>query len=737
MALLSGGALLGAEGPTQAASTQKMAELLKQTTARGNPMNNRFQSAAQIPILQKRLSDLPAGPETPAIRFQLAMALLNAGRNLEALEEFNRLEAHSGPRRDEADDANLLNLRLNQALCYMREAERLNCLSNHNADSCLLPLAGGGIHRWKEPARSSLSVLKKTLEEFKDNLAARWLYNVAAMTLGDYPQNVPSPWLIPTNAFASDIPFPRFRDVAPAAGVGPNELSGGSVVEDLDGDGLLDIMVTSIGLQDEMHFYHNDGDGSFSDRTRQAGLSGLTGGLNLVQADYNNDGQIDILVLRGAWMRDEGRYPNSLLRNRGDGTFEDVTEAAGLLSFHPTQTAVWLDFDGDGWLDLFIGNEHLPTGKRNLCELYRNQGDGTFKEIARQSGVTIAQYVKGVVAGDFNNDGKPDLYVSVLGSPNHLFRNDGPKDPTQGANAGWLFTEVAPAAGVTEPVDSFPCWFFDYNNDGWEDLFVAGYRIKDVGDIAADYLGLAGHGTRAKLYRNKGDGTFIDATEQAGLNRVLHTMGCNWGDLDNDGWPDFYLGTGDPDLLTLIPNRMFRNDRGLRFQDITTAGGFGHLQKGHGVSIADIDNDGDQDVYEDMGGAVTGDVYPNVLFENPGFTNHWIKLKLEGVRANRCAIGARVRVDFEERGQARSVHRTVGSSSSFGGNPLRLEIGLGSSTSIRQVEILWPGSGLRQHLGPLASDRFYGVKEGDDSPRELPLRRFQFPNHSHASHMGH
>jgi hypothetical protein len=107
-------------------------------------------------------------------------------------------------------------------------------------------------------------------------------------------------------------------------------------------------------------------------------------------------------------------------------------------------------------------------------------------------------------------------------------------------------------------------------------------------------------------------------TGAAKLDRVLHAMGSGFGDLDNDGWLDFYLGTGDPDLLTLIPNRMFRNAGGTHFQDVTTSGGFGHLQKGHGVSFADLDNDGDQDVHEDLGGAVTGDVYPNVLFENPG-----------------------------------------------------------------------------------------------------------------------
>ena len=488
-------------------------------------------------------------------------------------------------------------------------------------------------------------------------------------------------------------------------------------------------------MREPLRCYRNNGDGTFTERGREAGLEGLTGGLNLVPADFDNDGNLDVLVLRGAWMREEGRHPNSLLRNRGNGNFEDVTEAAGLLSFHPTQTAAWLDFDGDGWLDLFIGNESIPGQSRHLCELFRNQGNGTFKEIARLSGVTVQNYVKGVCAGDFNNDGRPDLYVSVLGGANRLFRNDGPRDPAQGPNAGWKFTDVATAAGVTEPMDSFPCWFFDYDNDGWQDLFVTGYKINNVGDIAADYLGLPHTGAKARLYRNRGDGTFADVSAAAKLDRILHAMGCNFGDLDNDGWLDFYVGTGDPDLLTIIPNRMFRNAEGKFFQDVTTAGGFGHLQKGHGVSFADIDNDGDQDVHEDMGGAMSGDVYPNVLFENPGFGRRWLKLRLEGRKANRCAIGARVRVDCEEGGRVRSIHRTVGSGGSFGANPLRLEIGLGQADRIVQVDILWPGSGTRQTVRELQPNQAYHIVEGEVAAVRIPLKSFRLP--AADPHAGH
>ena len=737
LGLRSGGNALAAERDTRAPGTARMADRLEQIARTVNPLNVPFQAAGRVDALRRMFAERPELARDPAMRYRLGDALLNAGRNLEALAEFESVERLAIERGHASSGADKVNLRLNQALSHLREAERVNCLTNHNADSCLLPLRGGGIHRWQTPSRRAIGVLTNLLEEFPDNLSARWLLNVASMTVGDYPHSIPARWEIPQSVFSSDIEFPRFRDVATLAGLAPNTLSGGSVVDDFDGDNLLDVMVTSIGLRDQMQFYRNNGDGTFAERTREAGLWGLTGGLNLVPADYDNDGHLDVLVLRGAWMREEGRHPNSLLRNRGDGTFEDATDTSGLLSFHPTQTAAWLDFDGDGWLDLFIGNETIAGQGRHLCELFHNQGNGTFKEIARQSGVTVGAYVKGASAADFNHDGRPDLYVSVLGGPNRLFRNDGPRDPAQGAKGGWAFTDVAKAAGVTDPIDSFPCWFFDYDNDGWDDIFVSGYKITNVGDVAADYLGLPHQGAKARLYRNLGDGTFANVTAAAKLDRLLHAMGCNFGDLDNDGWLDFYLGTGDPDLLTIIPNRMFRNAEGRFFQDITTAGGFGHLQKGHGVSFADIDNDGDQDVHEDMGGAMTGDVYPNVLYENPGFDKRWLKLRLQGTRANRSAIGARVRVDIAERGRTRSLHRTIGSGGSFGANPLRSELGLGKADRITAVEIIWPGSNTRQVVRNLELDTAYLIRESDAETKATPLKRFRFPTadpHAHHHH---
>jgi hypothetical protein len=200
-------------------------------------------------------------------------------------------------------------------------------------------------------------------------------------------------------------------------------------------------------------------------------------------------------------------------------------------------------------------------------------------------------------------------------------------------------------------------------------------------------------------------------------------MGSNFGDFDNDGWLDLYLGTGDPDLGRLIPNRAFRNAEGRFFQDVTTSTGLGHLQKGHSVAFADLDNDGDQDLYEVMGGAFEADHFRNALYENPGHGHHFVALQLEGVRANRSAIGARLRLDVRTAGGSRrSLYRTVSNGGSFGGSPLRQEIGLGDAAAIERAVITWPSGGPPQTVTGLEVDRRYVVREGTDTPRPLALR---------------
>ena len=702
-----------------------MAALLQQIRREADPMRNPFRSTEQVPQLRKFIGVTTDLEKLLELKQQLALQLLQMGDPEASLQENENIEALMREHNIPMNAATLPQMLTAKAICYLRMGEQENCLNNHNADSCLFPLQGGGIHQSQRGSRGAVTVLTDLLTRFPGDRRARWLLNLAYMTLGEYPDKVPPKWLIDPKLFASPYDIKRFPDVAGNLGLDLDTLAGGIVLDDFDNDGWLDLMVSAWGLNDQIRLFRNQGDGTFTDHTVAAGLTGEVGGLNLIQCDFDNDGFIDVLVLRGGWLRTEGHYPMSLLRNNGDFTFTDVTEKCGLLRFHPSQAAVWLDYNGDGWLDLFVGNESAGRDA-NPCELFRNNGDGTFTECAAEMGVDFVGFFKGVASCDYDNDGRPDLYLSRREGPKMLLHNDGPAGGS-GPNAKWKFTDVAEVAGVTEPTASFPCWFWDYNNDGNPDIMVMGYMIQDVGDVASDYLGLPNSGVRARLYRNNGDGTFTNVSREAGVNKVLLTMGCNFGDLDNDGWLDFYVGTGDPDFATLVPNRMFRNDGGRRFQDVTTSGGFGQLQKGHGIAFGDINNDGEQDIYSVVGGAAEADHYHNQLFANPGHGNNWIKLKLEGSKTNRAAIGARIKVMVSTPDGERAIYRTVGSGASFGASSFRQEIGIGNATAVNRVEIFWPVTGLTQVIRDLPINHVYQIREGVDVAALVNVASFKWP----------
>ena len=642
-------------------------------------------------------------PTDPIDRVQyertLGEELLRAGDTEEAIAVFEGiLETVTGAP-EVFDDSYRLGAMDYLALSYLRLGEQENCLADHRTARCILPITDEGVHSLERGSRGAIEWYRRLLDESPGDLTSLWLLNLASMTLGVYPDSIPEPWRIPPSALMSEHDLGHFVDVAGLVGVDVMGLSGGAIMDDLTGDGVLDLMASSWGLRDPLRFFVGQGDGTFTDHSTRAGLAGLVGGLNMVHADYDNDGLLDVLVLRGAWLS-EG-HPNSLLRNMGGGSFEDVTRESGLYSVHPTQTATWFDFDNDGHLDLLVGNESNPAAGLHPSELFHNQGDGTFIEVSQALGLVALGYVKAVVSGDFDNDGWADVFVSRYQEPNLLYRN----------LAGQGFEEVAQRAGVQEPWDSFPAWFWDFDNDGWLDLFVSGWRAT-AGDVAAEYLGLEGSDEKPRLYRNNSDGTFTDVAGEMGLGRVMYTMGSNFGDLDNDGWLDFYVGTGDPNLRALMPNRMFRSVEGREFVEVTASGGFGHLQKGHGVAFGDMDADGDQDIYAVMGGAFEGDLAMNVLFENPGHGNAWVTLRLEGTATNRSAIGVRLRLDVLTPDGPRSIYRTVTSGGSFGASSLQVEVGLGDAHAISTLEVTWPGSGTTQRLSDVPLRRIVTIVEG-------------------------
>jgi len=649
-------------------------------------------------------------------RGRLGAELLREGRSVEAAGRFD--EALAFARDARLDTPIVLDLLRRSALAHLRRGEQENCIAHHAAASCILPLAPDAVHRAQQGSIAALDRYTAYLQLDPVDPVVTWLANLAAMTLDRFPEAIPPGWRVDPALFGAGADFPRFVDRAAERGLNVARPSGGALVDDFDGDGAPDVIMSSIDPCAPLALFSNDGQGRFTDATAGSGLGHQLGGLNLIHADYDNDGDLDLFVLRGAWFGVEGKMRNSLLRNDGSGHFVDVTRALGLAApAFPTQTAAWGDYDNDGDLDLYIGNESaddLYSGGVGETEaypsqLFRNDGPNGFVDVARGSGVTNDRFAKGVAWGDYDNDGDLDLYVSNIGR-NRLYRNDFPRG----------FVDVAEPAGVVEPAGrSFATWFFDVDNDGWQDLFVADYSAT-VEQVAAFMLGVdSGEAGRPHLYLNQGDGRFVERGSAMGLNEPVLPMGANFGDLDNDGWLDFYLGTGTPSFESLFPNRMYRNVAGERFEDVTYAGGFGHLQKGHGVAFADVDADGDQDVLEQIGGAFPGDAYPSVYFENPGFGHAWLVLELEGRRSNRDGLGSRVAVTTGGSSGSRTIHRVVGSGGSFGGSSLAVHVGLGTAGAIERVEVRWLGSGKRRVYTGLEPNARYRLVEGEGEARRL------------------
>jgi hypothetical protein len=522
-------------------------------------------------------------------------------------------------------------------IAHLHKSSGDNGVYETPGDFCLLPMRPGRAYTKTDDSQRAVEYFERYLQQKPDDLEVRWLLNLAYMTLGQYPEKVPAPYLIPPAAFQSTEDVGRFRDVAPEAGLRNFEMAGGVVVDDLRHTGRLDIVTSTMDSCGPMKYFGNN----------------------------------------------------------GDGTFTDVTVASGLTAPTTTQTAVWTDIDNDGFLDLFVGNE---TG---AAQLFLNGRDGTFTDIAASAGVNRSSFAKGVTAGDYDNDGWPDLYVSNYGETNFLYHNNGNK----------TFTEFATAAGVRGTPTGFATWFFDYDNDGWDDIFATSY-VASIDEMVRDYLGRPHNATTARLYRNLHDGTFRDVSADVGLDKVMMPMGSNFGDLDNDGWLDMYLGTGQPSYVAMAGAVLLRNEEGRAFVNVTASSGTGELHKGHAVAFADLDGDGDEDIVFEVGGATRGDRHAMRVFENPGHGNDWIDLSLKGVKSNRTAVGARITVTVEDAaGRRRTIHRTVGATSSFGSLPLAQHVGLGRAARNVDVEIWWPASHTRQQFANVGKNKVLTIEE--------------------------
>lgn len=676
-------------------------------------------SALQSDLAQLERSSVPRNLEIARLYFQIGTLMAYEGRYTDAVaatEKSLTLGQSAGmPLEVRA------NLTVVLGVFALRRGEVDNCIGCVGPSSCILPISGDAIHKKPAGSREAIQKFTEYLEIAPGDLRVRWILNIAYMTLGEYPDKVPPKYLVPLDSLASTADLGVFENVAPEVGLtsrGPNQ-AGGSVFDDFTGDGLPDLLTTSLDVDRGASLFVNLGNGRFEDRSDKAGLSDQVYALNVARADFDNDGDLDVVLLRGGW---EMAMRMSLLRNNGNASFEDITLGSGLEEPITTETAAWGDYDNDGLVDLFVGGEYRPpfsTGNkarpdpRNRCRLYRNLGNGKFVNVADQLRVDEEQCTKGCAWGDYDDDGRLDLFVSNMNAPCRLYHQQ--EDGT--------FRDVAPQVGVAGAPHSFACWFWDYDNDGRLDIYVNDYSSSLAQFVAVLLKHPVKEPSRPRLYRNLGIEGFRDVTFDVGLDRDMMPMGCNFADLDNDGFLDLYFGTGRMALEVLVPNLMFRNQEGKKFQDITTSSKTGHLQKGHGISFADWNCDGNLDLFVEAGGAVPGDRAYNLLFQNPGHKNHWLKVKLVGQTTNRSALGARIRAVIQAPdGSVRSVYRTVGNNSSFGGNTLVESIGLQDSTSVSELQISWPGSRTTQTFQQLPADQAIEITEGVDSWKPLPQK---------------
>lgn len=711
---------------------EDMVATLKEVSKKVASPYNPFASEARLAHFLKEFQKANKLSDSIAWQFLIANTLLELGEEAEAVrigEEMLLSLQHEG-RAPQQVVKRLL------GIAHLRMGERINCIKNHTGESCIFPIRGNGIQQDTAATRTAISYYTDILTTNPADLESRWLLNVGYMAIGKYPDEVPKEYLIPRLTKPDAVAVKPFTDIAMQKGLHIGNMAGGSVVDDINNDGYLDIVTTGWDLTEGMHYFQSSGDGQFKDMSATSGLDKITGGLNMVQTDYNNDGWKDLFVLRGAWLRNYGEEPTSLLKNNGDGTFTDVTKKAGLFTLKPTHSAAWADYNNDGWLDVYVGHE-TTVGKDNYpSELFINNKNGTFTDVAKAAGCDFALFVKGVTAGDYNNDDLTDLFLSTLDGKKILLRNMGV------SNGVISFKNVSEEAGLSkDTVKTFTTWFWDYDNDGLLDILCTGYNFeKSLGWYAAEAaLGLGSQRAgKVFVYRNKGDGKFDDVSEKLGLESLVFAMGANFGDINNDGYSDMYFGTGNPVYQSLIPNKMFLNIEGKKFADVTSSSRLGNLQKGHGVSFADFDNDGDQDIYIEMGGAYPGDAYQNSLYVNPGQNeNHFIKISLEGKDANKAAIGAKIKLTFDDAGKARSVYKVLNSGGSFGSNPLMQQIGIGQATSIKSIEIKWPGCKHVQLFQNIKADQQIHIIEGNDKYVVRKLKTFNLQSTDQPMHHDH
>ncbi len=444
---------------------------------------------------------------------------------------------------------------------------------------------------------------------------------------------------------------------------------------DLNGDRRVDVVAVS--HDQGVAVFFQTADGLFQDVTKTCGARRRLPTYGVLLVDADNDGDRDIFLVHGGFVIDPvvNASARSLFLNDGTGRFSDATLASGLAGPGRGFGAVAVDYDRDGWLDLYFTGYDAPN------VLFHNKGGGVFRDVTEDAGAGAQEgregYSTSVVVLDYDRDGWDDLFVAQRDWPDAehplgnsvLLHNQG--DGT--------FVNRAPAAGVQGYGGDFVATCGDYDGDGWPDLYVATFNWAPNGVPETS--------DSNRLYLNRRDGTFRDATAEAGVAYIGGTMGLASGDFDNDGWVDLYLGTGGPFALQQEEQILFHNEGNVHFVPVQEEAGVSHLGRGHGAVFVDFDEDGDLDLFHSLGGFYTADLERSALYRNSGGPAHWIAVELESTHCNRDGVGAVVEVTAQDRGWQQELRAGDG----FGSMPpLRAWFGLGATAAIERVTVTWP-----------------------------------------------
>jgi tetratricopeptide (TPR) repeat protein len=527
-----------------------------------------------------------------------------------------------------------------------------------------------------------------------DEKARFWLWLAAGKT-GGYPESVPAEHRMA--AVDGHAPCPvELEEVSGRLGLDKVCGGRGTAVADFLGNGRLDLVVA--GAHAGCSLYRNEGPGPdgviFTDVSTGSGLDRCVYAFTAAAGDFDNDGRPDLYLSSLGFFDGCGR----LMRNRGDGTFTDVTREAGLEAWGPGFTATWVDYDRDGWLDLFVAyNLGGLFDRKTPNRLFRNNRDGTFTDVTREAGLETPWPTIGAAWGDVDNDGWPDLFLSNLGRA-QLFRNNG--DGT--------FTDASREAGIDRPAIGSVAFWCDLDDDGWLDLVQMTYsRPADAIYTLRHGQGPPG-GSPMRLFRNRRDGTFADVARELGVTGCWGTMSANAGDFDNDGRLDLFLGNGDPGMDRTEASVLLRNTGG-RFENVTFTAGLPPTGKGHGVNLAALAGDGRLHLIVASGGLYPGDLQPTEVYRPKTRPGNYLAVRLAGTASNRDAIGARLALTAGGRTQ----HRLASGGSNFGCLPLEQHFGLGELTEADELRIRWP-SGLEQTIESPPVNATVRVVEGKE-----------------------